>query len=263
MDPRPSNHARRPGPFHALQPSMIIPDIRTGFSRADAAYLVWLLARGDETARAAEEERLEEGGVDALLDDPRTLNELLTHREFSSAPPRLLFYLLVRHALLEDGLTDRALADYLAALLLAFGRHHRAYRVLEDDATEFHYLADMLAEGERADDRRAFLVRAHMGEFALWLSGIFPDYITRRVQRRGAPGLDYYEWLGAHGYRLAAASREAEAHGLVVLYRSLADSFPNLRIALNRVADRHLFPATGDRIERLLRQVTDGFRQGG
>jgi hypothetical protein len=161
---------------------MIVPDVHTTFDRAAAAYLVWLLTRGDEAARKAEEERLREAGIDALLDDPRTLNALLAHREFSSAPPGLVFYVLVRHALLEDGADDRALADYLAALLLAFGRQGRAYRIREDDAFEFHYLADIAAEGERSGGRRAFLLRAHLGEYALWLSGVFPDYITRRVQ---------------------------------------------------------------------------------
>ena len=241
---------------------MIVPNTHNSFDRAHAAYLVWLLARGDETARRAEEERLRGGGIDALLDDPRTLDALLAHREFSSAPPGLVFYVLVRHALLEDGVNDRALADYLAALLLAFGRQGRAYRVLEDDALEFRYLSDIAAEGERSAGRRAFLLLAHLGEFALWLSGVFPDYITHRVHRRGAPGLAYYEQLGAHGYRLAAGNSEAATHGVAELYRSCADSFGTLRVALNRVADRHLFPATGDRIDRLLRQVADGFLKG-
>jgi hypothetical protein len=44
------------------------------------------------------------------------------------------------------------------------------------------------------------------------------------------------------------------------VYLQCADFFPALRVALNRVADRHLFPATGDRIERLLRQIVDQFQ---
>jgi thiamine pyrophosphokinase len=81
------------------------------------------------------------------------------------------------------------------------------------------------------------------------------------MQRKAAPPLSYYEELGSTGYRLAARYDEAEQHGIAELYRNCADFFPALRIALNRVADRHLFPATGDRIDRLLRQVADSFRQ--
>jgi hypothetical protein len=63
------------------------------------------------------------------------------------------------------------------------------------------------------------------------------------------------------GTALAARFDEAEVHGLAELYRNCADFFPALRLALNRVADRHLFPVTGDRIDRLLRQVADSFGQ--
>ena len=239
---------------------MIVPHIRGTFGRSHAAYLIWLLSRGEETVRRREETRLEEQGLDALLDDPRTCNALLAGRGCSTADPALVFYVLVRHALLEDGIGDRAVADYLAALILTFGREGRAYRIADSDPAEYRYLVDIVAGSEGAGGRRAFLLRAHLGEFALWLSGLFPDYITGRAQRRGAPGLGYYEQLGASGFRLAADSAEARQHGLARLYRDCADFFPALRVALNRVADRHLFPATGDRIDRLLRQVADSFR---
>ena len=238
---------------------MIMPNVRSSFGRAEAAFVIWLRTRGSEQARDLEEERLREVGFDAILDDPRTLNALMAGREFSSAPASLVFYLLVRYALLEDGITDRALADYLAALLLAFGRTG-ALHGLPEQVQQFEYLTDIVAAGDLSSGTRAFMLRAHLGEFALWLSGVFPDHISARVRRRGAPGLDYFEQLGSRGFRMAARFEEAEKHGLDRVYTVCADQFPALRIALNRVADRHLFPARGDRIERLLRQVADGFR---
>jgi hypothetical protein len=237
---------------------MIVPDVRASFGRSEASFLIWLLTRGEEQARARAEERLREEGFDAILDDPRTFNALMAGRDFSSAPISLVFYLLVRHALLEDGIADRALADYLSALLVAFGRPDRARKV-DDQISELNHLVDIVAAGDESTGHRAFLLRVHLGEYALWLSGLFPDHINARVQRRGAPGIPYYEELGSTGYRLAARYRDAEQHGLDRVYLRCADGFPALRIALNRIADRHLFPATGDRIERLLRQVADGF----
>ena len=239
---------------------MIIPNVRASFGRTEAAYLVWLLSRGNEQTRTLWDERLREDGFDAILDDPRTFNALMAGRELSSAPPELVFYLLVRHALLEDGITDRALADYLAALIATFGREGRAWQIA-DEPTEYHYLTDIVAEGDRSTGRRAFLLRAHLGEFALWISGLFPDHINGRMQRRGSPGIDYFEQLGSSGFRMASRFADAEEIGLAQLYRNCADFFPALRVALNRVADRHVFPATGDRIDRLLRQVADQFRE--
>ncbi|HSJ08429.1 MAG TPA: hypothetical protein VK928_00910 [Longimicrobiales bacterium] len=238
---------------------MILPHIRSSFGRSDAQFVVWLLSRGSESAREREEERFREQGFDAVLDDPLTLNALLAGRDFSSARPELVFYVLVRHALLEDGINDRGLADYLAALVLTFGREGRAYHIA-DDTTQYRYLVDIAAAGDGSTGRRAFLLRAHLGEFALWLSGLFPDHITARVHRRAAPPLAYYEAMGTTGYRLAARYTDAEQAGIAELYRNCADFFPALRIALNRVADRHLFPVTGDRIDRMLRQVADSFR---
>jgi hypothetical protein len=235
---------------------MILPNVRSSFGRSESAFLIWLLARGSEQGRARGEARLREEGFDSILDDPRTFNALMAGREFSSAPATLVFYLLVRHALLEDGITDRALADYIATLLHTFGDGHRAFRP-EETETEFRYLVDILAAAAEADGRRAFMLRTHVGEFALWLSGLFPDHITARVQRRGAPGIRYYEELGSSGYRMAARFSDAERVGMDRLYAACAEAFPILRVALNRIADRHLFPATGDRIERLLRQVGD------
>lgn len=239
---------------------MIVPNVRTSFGRSEAAFLVWLLSRGAESERDRLEARVGEEGLDVILDDPRTLNAVLAGREFSSASAEMVFYLLVRHALLEDGLEDRLLADYVATLLVSFGRAGRAFHV-EDGDQEFHHLVDIVTAAGQASGSRAFLLRAHLGEYALWLSGLFPDHITARVQRRGAPGLDYYEELGSFGYRRAAEHVDAEQHGLGGVYRRCAEGFPTLRSALNRISDRYLFPARGDRIERLLRQVSDEFRR--
>ena len=239
---------------------MILPNVRASFGRNEAAFLFWLLARSDERARALLEERLREDGFDAILDDPVSFNALMSYRGLDAPPPRLALYVLVRHALLEGGIGDRVLADYLAALLLNFGVGNRARRADEHDDEQYDYLVDILQAIATADRRRAFLLHAHLGNFALWLSGLFPDHITARVQRRGAPGIDYYEELGATGYQRAADSDDALRHGLDRLYRSCAFGFPQLRVALNRIADRYFFPEPGDPTERLLRQISDRYR---
>lgn len=236
---------------------MIFPNVRASFGRAEANAILGLLDAGDAAQRERTAARLRDEGFDALLDDPRTLNAVLTGE--SAASPGLIFYLLVRHALLETGIDDRTLADYLAALLVEFGREDRAYRIQPGDPERYFYLVDLIAEMDRPDGRRQFLVRAHLGNYALWLSGIFPDHVIARVHRRGAPGIDYVEAMGASGFRMAAESPHASDHGLDSLYRTAAEAFPALRVALNRVSDRYLFPARARSVDRLLRQVTDAF----
>lgn len=241
---------------------MIFPHVRASFGRTEASLLLSLLST-DPEARAREESRMLTEGIDALLDDPRTLNALLSGGGVTIAPAPLVFYLLVRHALLEDGINNQVVADYLAALLLEFGRERRAYRVAETETREYEYLVDIMDTLTAARGHEAFMLRAHLGNFSLWFSGLFPDRITHRVQRRGAPGLSYYEAMGATGFRLAAGTADAESYGLDQLYETFARNFPVLRVALNRIADRYLFPSTGDPVERLLRQVTDQFHGHG
>ena len=238
---------------------MILPNVRASFGRSEASFVIWLLTRGSENERDHAEQRLREEGFDNILDDPRTLNALLAHGGFSTAPHPLVFYVLVRHAMLEGGIGDRVIADYISALLIDFGRGRRAYCIDTNDPPEYHYLFDLLEAAENATGHQQFRLRAHLGEYALWLSGLFPDFIEAKVVRRGAPGLTYYEELGASGYRSAADHRDAERNGLDRVYRSCADLFTGLRIALNRISDRHLFPERGDRLNRMLRQVRDNF----
>lgn len=239
---------------------MILPNVRASFGRPEVSLLLNLVTRGDEQAWRREEERLRLEGFDALLDDPRTFNAVLASGGIATLPAPLVFYLLVRHALLEDGINNPVVADYLAALLLEFGRGTRAYSATGEGGATYEYLIDIVEALETVSGREAFLLRAHLGNFSLWLSGLFPDRIVSRVERRGAPGIRYYEEMGATGYRLAADSSDAESWGLDQLYLTFATNFPALRVALNRVADRHIFPTTGDPVDRLLRQIEDRFR---
>jgi hypothetical protein len=235
---------------------MIRPNVRASFGRREAELLVALAGPGGE-------ERLRTLGIDGLLDDVLLFREFLRRGGITTAQAPLVFYLLVRHALLARQIVDRQLADYTAALLLEFGKTGRAHRIGDLEEQQFYYLADILSELERARGEREFLLRVHLGNFALWLSGLFPDHITHRVQRKGAPPIDYYEELGARGFRSAAAMEVALRHGLGEVLLHAADEFSNVRVALNGLSDALLFPRPRDPIERLLREVTDSFEQGG
>jgi hypothetical protein len=234
---------------------VILPNVRASFGRFEAGVVVRLLAGGDEAAAARVADRLRDEGLDSLLDDPRTLNAVLTAEH--SAPSGLVFYLLVRHALLESGLDDRVLADYISAILVEFGREDRAYRADASEPGRFLYLVDLVAAMDSPDGRRQFLLRAHLGNYALWLTGIFPDYVTARVHRKGAPGIGYFEEMGATGFRLAAETVIAADHGLDRLLLLAAETFPELRVALHRMSDRYLFPSSRGAVDRLLRQISD------
>jgi len=233
---------------------MILANVRRQLRRGDAQLVLRLVARGSEDEYARAESELADHGLDGLLDDPRLLAALVETRHGAVASLPLFAYVVVRQSLRSAGEEDRALADYLAAVFLHFALRDRATRVGDADDEQFTTLADLLGGVEGADPRRSFLVRAHLGNYALWLSGVFPDRIEHLRWRRGGPDLDYYEELGRRGFRLAADHRLAGEYGMGPLYLAAAERFAVLRLALNRISDTLLFPHHHTP-ERLMRQV--------
>lgn len=235
---------------------MIVPCVRSRFGRREAALLVHLLERQGEDA-AEWEGIVAERGIDPLLDHPGVARAILDETGVSRLPLPVVSYVLLRHGLLEAGVESRVLADYLASLFIQFGMMKRPYRIAEYDDREYHYLVDILAELSETRGRRAFLLRAHLGNLALWLSGFFPDWIETRMTRKGGPGLDYYDELGQTGFALAADDPHARRESLDGVFREAAGAFTPMRRALNGFSDRFLTPAPASPVDRLLRQVRE------
>jgi hypothetical protein len=238
---------------------MILANTRQHLTRNDAQLAMRILARGSDVELNELEARLANDGIDVILDDPSLPLGLVRSTSGAHASFPLFAYVMVRHALRRLGEGDRLLADYLAALVVHFGTRDRATRVGESDDQIHAALADLFADVNDPDARRAFLVRAHLGNYALWLSGIFPDHVEQRRWNRGGPHLGYYEEMGRRGFQLASEHRLAEEHGLAPLYAAAADRFGLLRLALNSLSDWLFFPNVHTP-ERLMRQVADETR---
>jgi hypothetical protein len=231
---------------------MIRADVRGRLTGSDLQLVMLLLSRGSAQRRASLERRLELEGPDALLDSPALLERLLAVRTMLVPSEPLFFYVLVRHTLRHAGIDDRDLADYLAALVLDFGRRDRAWRVDWNDDEQHRYLVDILTDLESCEGERRFKIMAHLGNYALWLAGLFPDYIAARRLRKGGPDLTYYDALGRRGFELASDHALAGQYGLTGVFQAMAERFPSVRGALNGMSDRVFFPGhvSADRILR-------------
>ncbi|MGH7754303.1 MAG: hypothetical protein ACREN5_15970 [Gemmatimonadales bacterium] len=222
---------------------MILANVRSRLRPADLRLVVVALSRGSATRRARYECLLATEGPDALLDQPGLLDALIAIRSFVVPSPELFLWVAVRHGLLAARIDDLPLSDYLAALVLGFGERDHAYRIADDDDQTYRYLTDLVSELEgQPRGERAFQLQVHLGEFSLWLAGLFPDYVEARRVRRGGPDLPYYDALGRQGYRLAADHTVAKRHGLTPIFEAAADRFPAVRNAFNRMSDRFFFP---------------------
>jgi hypothetical protein len=116
----------------------------------------------------------------------------------------------------------------------------------EADESPRQYLSDMLIALSRATQDEAFLLRAHVGNYSLFISGIFHEN-TQRRSLRGAPDIGFYENIGRRNYHLVASHATARRCELNDVYAELADRFRDVRLALNQLADRLLNLDEGDR----------------
>ncbi len=238
---------------------MIKANVRDMLDRDDAQLALRLIAQGSQEEYDLAERELRENGIDALLDHPRLLPALMNRDQGINASLPLFTCVAVRGSLRKMGENDIMISDYLAALLLHFGLRERASRISEVDDQTYMTATDIAADLDDPDVTRSFLTRAHMGNYALWISGLFPDYIEDRRRRRGGPDLEYYEEMGRTGFSLAAKHRLATENNMADLFRRVAERFLTLRIALNSISDAMLFPHSNSP-DRLMRQVRDEFR---
>ena len=112
--------------------------------------------------------------------------------------------MLARHVLQQGGIGDRKLCDYVASLLETFSHASRLQISEETHHLAEQYISDILIALNRATPEQAFLLRAHIGNYSLFISGIFHEN-TQRRSLRGGPDIKFYEQVGRTNYQLVSS----------------------------------------------------------
>lgn len=184
-----------------------------------------------------------------LLGDPETLRELLEHDAVFRAvieeamplriSPQLYFYVLVRRAMRTASIDEVAVAEYVASILAryAYGKHGGG----EGAAQWLDYHIDFLREMDRATAYERYFLQVRCGNRFLFLTGLFPKFLDARRDRRGAPGIEYYEEVARQAFQRASGHPLAEEFDLSGVYDTLSEVLPSTRQALNHMAEHHLF----------------------
>jgi hypothetical protein len=217
---------------------MIQPNCRVQFAAEDIDFILSVLGRKIGTAECLVKLLADEASRDLILDDEALFHALLERGGCLRVSTRFYFYILVRQVFRRSDLQDRAVADYVAEVLSEFARSERARCVVPGQVNPMDYLFEMIAALKTADDRTTFLIRVHIGNYSLFLSGVFPERIRFRAEARGFPDLKYYEGLGRAQYRMASDHRLAQRYDVAEVFNTLAERFQTTRLALNDIADR-------------------------
>jgi hypothetical protein len=216
---------------------LIQPHCRVQFAAEDIDFILSVLGPRIGTAQCLVQLLADEESRDLILDDS-LFHALLERRGCLRVSTRFYFYILVRQVFRRSDIQDRAVADYVAELLTEFSRTERGRYVVPGQDAPFDYFVEMLSALQKADDRTEFLLRVHIGNYSLFLSGVFPDRIRFRAEVRGFPDLRYYEALGRTQYRAASDHRLARRFELTEILGTLSERFETSRLALNDIADR-------------------------
>lgn len=196
------------------------------------------------------------GRVLALLDSDALFERISKASGVTTISPALYFLVLSRRALKEMSLEDWPVAEYLGSLLAEFGNGARMFRPFEGRGEEFRTLVELVSALASATGERAFLIRTHLGNFALFLAGIFPGWLFHRTHARGAPPLRYFEEMGRSSFGAAARDALARREGLDAVLGSISENFRDVRLALNRLSDDFLrLGDAADPVDAELRRI--------
>jgi hypothetical protein len=219
---------------------MIHANTRVRLTADDFSFVVRVLSKSESDAVSLVELLTDEDTRDAILDHEALAAAVLNSPERLPISPEFLFYVLCRKVLRETPAKSREVSDYVAALLAGFLRSVGREGMDAQGRHHLRYLSDIMQALNTAGTREAFLLRVEIANHALFISGIFAGNVEKRTQRMGAPDLSYYEAMGRMNYRAAAEYREAGKFRLQPIFEELADSFREVRLALNDLATRLL-----------------------
>jgi hypothetical protein len=209
------------------------------FQARDFDFLAEVMAKsGDGAAFLRYIEDRDE--LHAILDDRRVLGALLESPSLLDVSPWCYFYVLVRHSLLGGGLDDLALAEYLGAVLAERMNVHGGRGGIP---AEMLYSVDFLQVLEQTTGDRRFELLVAGGNQFLLLTGVFREFVEHRSQRRGAPGVRFYENVARASFREAQEHPLAVRGGIKGVLGTLSEVLPETRRSLNRMADSLLFLA--------------------
>jgi len=159
-----------------------------------------------------------------------------------SHPLRHLFLELVeRHYDDDIGLHDAEVHSYVTDMLTEFCASDQLYKLCASDGRPMHDVGEMLLEsdpvyGPASSFDRERQVRKHIGDYALFFTGMFPESINRwRLRRARLEGFIDFMQAGKESYFIVSKFDQFEYARVAPLFRQLSEHFERCVYGLNMV----------------------------
>ena len=169
---------------------------------------------------------------------------------------RLFRELVQRRFYDEWQIRDGDVTAYISAVLSRFTDVRELYRIRNARGKRLEDVGEMLIESNPLLAASSFdrerEVRKHVGDYTLFLCGLFPEYVARLPRRslRLDSIVDYVK-AGKESYRVVSYFDQFEYKAEAPLFRKLAEWFEICVLGLNRVKQD---------LERLQRERYDHWR---
>jgi len=218
---------------------VIQANCRAQFTADDFSFVVRTLAKSQRDAVSLVSLLSDVEERDAILDHDLIYNSLVDEAGCLQVSAAFYFYILTRRVLRRVSLDERALTDYVAAVLLAFSHVSQLRAPEEKNFTvrNFTYISDILLRLNTCSPEQGYVLRLHLANYTLFFSGMFAERVHSHAQRRGAPGLSFYEAVGQSSYLSAAQHPQSKRTDLQAIFEMLGNEFRRVRIALNDLTD--------------------------
>lgn len=143
-------------------------------------------------------------------------------------PLRGFFHAMTEASFEQVGMPDMELMIYVTEVLIDFVHVDSLYRVRDAQGRRLEYLFELQLESEQGDAAHARETQKHLGDYSLFMVGMFPEHLQRR---RRAVSPSYYVAQGKSAYAIVSAidGRRPSA----ALFRKLAEHFETCVQALN------------------------------
>lgn len=158
-------------------------------------------------------------------------------------PLRQLFSQLVeRHFFHDVSVRDPRVAGYVADLLTEFTHSENLYRLRDAQGRRLDDVGEMLLEsdplGPQGSFERERSVRKHIGDYTLFMTGVFPESVAARRRRRAFARLDQlldFVRAGKESYAIVSSFDQFEYEKEAPVFRRLSESFELCVFGLNLV----------------------------
>lgn len=163
-------------------------------------------------------------------------------------PLRRLFSGMVEQVfMVELGICDPKLTDYMASILTDFVHVDQIFRLRNVDGTAIREVSRMEAEAQlglqAAGTQRTATVYRYIGDFTLFWTGLYPEAL--RLRSGGADRLTEYVLQGKRSYGIASELVSADQSPSQSLLRDLSERFEHCVHGLHLV--RGAWSAGGSR----------------